>query len=61
MVNAALIDDVLALAVLSVVTSIVLSGEAPTPARILVTAGQAIVIWFVMLIVAVQVLPRISK
>lgn len=61
MVNAAVIDDVLGLAVLSVVASIVLGGGSPTLGRILMATVEAIVIWFVMLVVAVQVLPRIVK
>jgi len=59
MINAAMVDDVLALAVLSVVTSVIFGGEIPTFSRFLTVTAKSMVIWLVMLVVAVVALPRI--
>jgi len=59
MINAAMVDDVLALAVLSVVTSVILGGESPTASRFLIVTAKSMVIWLFMLVVAVTILPRV--
>ncbi|MAG11267.1 MAG: sodium:proton exchanger [Parcubacteria group bacterium] len=61
MVNAAMIDDVLALAVLGVIASIVQGGTVPDPVQIIGVTVAAVGIWFVMLVAAVFILPRVVK
>ena len=61
MINAAMFDDVLALAVLSVVTSVILGEEKPTISKFLVVTAKSMAIWLAMLIVAVIILPRLFK
>lgn len=57
-VNAAVIDDVLALAVLAIATSIIQEGTIPDPVTIVVKTSQALLLWTGLLIGAVFVLPR---
>ena len=59
MVNAALIDDVLGLAVLSVIVSVIQSGSVPTISSLFLVTLQAVIIWFVMLVASVYLLPRV--
>ena len=59
LVNAAVLDDVIVLAVLSAVSSIVVYHVAPTIDSIAVTVLGGIGLWFVILLAAVFVLPKI--
>jgi Kef-type K+ transport system membrane component KefB len=58
MINAAVIDDVLGLAILAIVTSVAQAGVMIGVFDIAFTAIKAMAIWFIMLIVGVYVLPR---
>lgn len=59
LVNAAVLDDVLGLAILSVVVSLVTLQTVPTLESVAVTALQGIGFWFLILLMAVYVLPKI--
>ena len=59
LVHAAVIDDVLALAVLSVVISIIVTNSLPTLESVVFGITQAIGLWFLILIGAVFLLPRL--
>ena len=59
LVNAAVLDDVIVLAVLSAVSSIVAYHAVPTIDSIAVTVLGGIGLWFVILLAAVFVLPKI--
>jgi Kef-type K+ transport system membrane component KefB len=58
MINSAVIDDVLGLAVLSIVTSLFRSGIAPEISNIVLLTGQALLLWLALLLGAVYLLPR---
>ena len=58
LVNAAVIDDVLGLAVLAVVTSVFLQGQAPDVLLILRTIGILFGLWLGLLAASVYLLPR---
>ena len=61
MVNAAILDDILGLAVLSVATSIVFGGEVlPLPAILLKTV-QILLIWFALLTLSSFFIPRVTR
>lgn len=59
LVNAAVLDDVLGLAVLSAVVSIIAVNSLPSIEAVLITTGQAFGFWLVMLLGAVFILPKI--
>ena len=59
LVNAAVIDDVIGLAILSAVVTIVTSKIAPDIITITTTTVQAIGFWLILLIAAVFLLPKI--
>jgi len=59
LVNAAVLDDVLGLAVLSAVVSIITLNSLPSVESVLVTTGESLVFWIVLLLGAVFVLPKI--
>ncbi len=59
LVNAAMIDDVLGLTVLSVATSVVIAGKIPAITDIAMVTGQSIALWFAMLVASVFFLPRL--
>ena len=59
LVNAAVLDDVIGLAVLSSVSSIVVYHTVPTIDSIVITALEQIGFWFAILLGAVFVLPKI--
>lgn len=59
LVNAAMIDDVLSLTVLSVATSVVVAGVIPTVTDIAIVTAQSIAVWFALLIGSVFFLPRL--
>ncbi len=59
MVNAAMIDDVLGLAILAVVTSVTIGGQIPSLFRILYVTAESLTIWILLLIGAVLIFPRI--
>lgn len=59
LVNAAVLDDVLGLAILSAVVSIITVNSLPNLETIFITTGEAIGFWFLILIAAVFILPKI--
>ncbi len=59
LVNAAVIDDVLGLALLSSVVSIITLNIIPNIESVLITAGESFVFWFLLLLGAVFILPKI--
>ncbi|MFQ5970256.1 MAG: cation:proton antiporter [Nitrososphaerales archaeon] len=59
LVNAALIDDVLGLTVLSLATSIVVAGTLPSITELALVTGQSLAIWFALLLASVLFLPRL--
>lgn len=61
MVNAAVIDDVLGLAVFAVIISIFQLGVVPSASEILFKVVQVTILWFSLLIVAVVLIPRFIK
>ena len=61
LVNAAVLDDVLGLAILSAVISIVTLHTVPTIESVAITTITEIGFWFLILLVAVYLLPRIVR
>ncbi len=61
MVNAAVIDDVLGLAVLSVVVSVIENGAIPGLSEVAIKLGTILVLWFALLIGVVFTVPRVLK
>ena len=59
LVNAAVFDDVLGLAILSSVISIVTINSLPSIESVLITTGQSFIFWILILLGAVFVLPKI--
>jgi Kef-type K+ transport system membrane component KefB len=59
MVNAAMIDDVLGLAVLAVVTSATIGGQIPSFARIAYVTIGSLAIWILILVIAAMIFPRV--
>ena len=59
LVNAAVLDDVLGLAVLSAVVSIITVNSLPSVESVLITIGESLVFWLLILFGAVFVLPKI--
>ena len=59
LVNAAVLDDVLGLAILSAVVSIITVNTLPSVESIVITTGESIGFWFVLLLGAVFILPKI--
>ena len=59
LVNAAVLDDVLGLAVLSSVVSIITLHSLPSIESVLITTGESLVFWLLLLLGAVFVLPKI--
>lgn len=59
LVNAAVLDDVLGLAILSAVISLVALKTVPTIESIVITTATEIGFWFVILLGAVYLLPKI--
>jgi Kef-type K+ transport system membrane component KefB len=59
LVNAAVLDDVLGLAVLSSVVSIIAVNSLPSIESVLITIGESLVFWLLILFGAVFVLPKI--
>lgn len=59
LVNAAVLDDVLGLAVLSAIVSIVAAGSLPSIESVAVSAATSIGFWLLLLLGAVLILPRI--
>jgi len=59
LVNAAVLDDVLGLAVLSAVVSIITLNSLPSIESVLFTTGESLVFWLLLLLGAVFVLPKI--
>ena len=61
LVNAAVLDDVLGLAILSAVVSIIAVDLLPAPESILISTVESVVFWMLLLLSAVFVLPRIVR
>ena len=59
LVNAAVLDDVLGIAILSAVLSIIITHSLPTAQEIAFQTIQGIGFWFVILLSAVYLLPKI--
>ena len=59
LVNAAVLDDVLGLAVLSAVVSIITVNTIPNIDTILITTGESLGFWLLLILGAVFVLPKI--
>lgn len=59
MINSAVIDDVIGLAVLSIVVSIFAVGQIPTIPNIATLILRAFILWLALLIGAVYLLPRL--
>jgi len=59
LVNAAVLDDVLGLAVLSAVISIITINSLPSIESLLITTGESLLFWLLLLLGAVFVLPKI--
>ncbi len=59
MINSAVIDDVIGLAVLSIVVSLFVSGQIPTVPSIATLITRAFILWLALLIGAVYLLPRL--
>jgi Kef-type K+ transport system membrane component KefB len=59
LVNAAVLDDVLGLAVLSSVVSIIAVNSLPSIESVLITTGESLIFWLLLLLGAVFVLPKI--
>lgn len=57
-INAAVIDDVFALAVLAIAISVIQEGKIPDPVSIGIKTAEALLLWMGLLIGAVFVLPR---
>ena len=59
LVNAAVLDDVLGLAVLSSVVSIIAVNSLPSIESVIITTGESLIFWLLLLLGAVFVLPKI--
>jgi Kef-type K+ transport system membrane component KefB len=59
LVNAAVLDDVLGLAVLSSVVSIIAVNSLPSIESVLITTGESLIFWLLLLLGAVFILPKI--
>jgi Kef-type K+ transport system membrane component KefB len=59
LVNAAVLDDVLGLAILSAIVSIIAVGSLPSIESILITTGESVIFWMLLLLGAVFILPKI--
>ncbi len=59
LVNAAVLDDILGLAILSAVISIIIADSLPSMESILITTGESIIFWLLLLLGAVFILPKI--
>lgn len=57
LINSAAIDDVLALAILAIVISIVKGGSLPTSTEIFATIATALVLWIALLLAGVYIVP----
>lgn len=61
MINAAVVDDVLGLAVLAVVVSIIQGGVIPSVSDIITKLFTIIIVWLVMLVAMVAATPRLLR
>jgi Kef-type K+ transport system membrane component KefB len=61
MINAAVVDDVLGLAVLAIVTSVIQAGTIPSLLDVTAEIVKIIVLWLVLLITLVALIPRFVK
>jgi len=59
LVNAAVLDDVIGLAILSSIISIVIAHSLPSLETILFEVSESLILWFVLLLGAVFLLPKI--
>ncbi len=58
MINSAVIDDVLGLALLSIIISLFSKGQIPEVSNIIWLTGQALILWMALLLGSVYVLPH---
>jgi len=61
MVNAAVVDDVLGLAILAVVLSIINNGVMPDVSEVIVKLATILILWFALLVGVVFTIPRFVK
>ena len=61
MINAAVVDDVLGLAVLAVVVSVIQGGAIPTVSDIIVKLATILALWLAMLLLIVATVPRLLR
>ena len=59
LVNAAVLDDVLGLAILSSVVSIITINSLPSIESVLITTGESLIFWVLILFGAIFILPKI--
>ena len=59
LVNAAVLDDVVGLAILSSIVSVIAVNSLPSIESMLVTTGKSVVFWIILLLGAVFILPKI--
>jgi Kef-type K+ transport system membrane component KefB len=59
LVNAAVLDDVLGLAILSSIISIVIAYSLPSLETVLFEISESLVLWVILLLSAVFLLPKI--
>ncbi len=59
LVNAAVMDDLLGLAVLSTVVSIIALNSFPSIGSVLITSGTSLIFWILLLLGSVFILPKI--
>ena len=61
MINAAVVDDVLGLAVLAVVVSVIQGGVVPPISEIIIRLATLVALWLVMLVIIVATVPRFLR
>jgi len=59
LVNAAVLDDILGLAILSAVVSIITIDTLPSMESMIITTGKSLVFWVILLLGAIFILPKI--
>ncbi len=57
-INAAVIDDVLALAVVSIVVSVITGGSEPTVLQVASAIVKALLLWLLLLVLGIAILPK---
>lgn len=57
-IGAAVIDDVLALSLASVILTIIVTKAQMTITGVVISLGRTLIVWFILTLVSVQVIPR---